>query len=174
MLVGPLEAAFLQFLVCVSGARHILEIGTFTGYSALAMAEALPPDGRIVTCEANAERAEIARGFFQRSAHANKIAIRVGPALQTIAAFSDERPLDLVFIDADKENYLNYYERALPKLKTGGIIVADNVLWSGRVLDPREASDRAIVEFNDVVGRDPRVECIMVPLRDGVSLIRKR
>lgn len=176
MVIGPLEGAFLQLLVRLSGARRVFEIGTFTGYSALAMAEALPPDGEIITCEINAAHAEIARRFFDRSPHGRKITLRFGPALQTIDQLTDARPVDLVFIDADKENYINYYERVLPRLKTGGLIVADNVLWSGQVIDPQDQSEstRALVEFNDLVHRDPRVECVVLPLRDGVSLIRKR
>ncbi|MFL6623726.1 MAG: O-methyltransferase [Sulfurifustis sp.] len=176
MLIGPLEAAFLQLLVRLSGTRRVLEIGTFTGYSALAMAEALPPDGEIMTCEIDVARAEIARGFFARSPHGRKIVLRVGPALHAFDALSDAHPFDLVFLDADKENYINYYERALPRLKVGGMIVADNVLWYGRVLDKKDEAEstRAIVDFNDLVRRDPRVECVMLPLRDGVSVIRKR
>jgi caffeoyl-CoA O-methyltransferase len=191
MVIGPLEAAFLQLLVRATGARRILEIGTFTGYSALAMAEALPADGEIVTCEIDPKHAEIARRFFARSPHGKKIVLHLGPALHTLGELTDALPLDFVFLDADKENYINYYERVLPRLKTGGLIVADNVLWSGRVLDFKKASDdvqgrtsvagdtmseatHAIMRFNELVRRDPRVERVMIPLRDGVSLIRKR
>ncbi len=174
MVVGPLEAAFLQMMVRTTGARRILEIGTFTGYSALAMAEALPADGEIVTCEVDPKHAEIAGRFFARSPHGKKIVLRLGPALSTLGELTDAPPFDFVFLDADKENYINYYELVLPRLKTGGLIVADNVLWSGRVLDPSEESDRAVVRFNQLVRGDLRVECVMVPLRDGVSLICKR
>ena len=177
MVIGPLEGAFLQMLVRLSGARRVLEVGTFTGYSALAMAQALPPDGEVITCEIDAKHADIAKRFFARSPYGKKIALRFGPALQTIDALTDAVAIDFVFLDADKENYVNYYERVLPRLKTGGLIVADNVLWSGEVLAGSSAADaptRALIEFNDLVRRDPRVECVMVPLRDGVSLIRKR
>ena len=174
MVVGPLEAALLQLLVRLSGARRVLEIGTFTGYSALAMAEALPPDGRLITCEIDPRHADIAERFFARSPHGRKITLRRGPALETLAALDTEASFDLVFIDADKENYGNYYERALPLLRSGGLIVADNVLWYGRVLAPQAASDRAVAHFNDRVRSDTRVECVMLPLRDGVSVIRKR
>lgn len=190
MVIGPLEAALLQLLVRATAARRILEVGTFTGYSALAMAEALPADGEIVTCENDPKHAEIAARFFARSPHAHKIALRFGSALDTIAALSDARPLDLVFLDADKENYINYYERTLPRLKAGGLVVADNVLWYGRVLDQPDSgrgpvttgtaapaaseATLAIVQFNALVRRDPRVECVMIPMRDGVSVIRKR
>jgi caffeoyl-CoA O-methyltransferase len=180
MLVGPLEAAFLQLLVRITGARRVLEIGTFTGYSALAMAEALPQDGQLITCENDANAAEIARRFFARTPHAHKIALRFGSALETLDALPAQQSFDLVFLDADKENYIHYYERVLGRVKTGGLIVADNVLWSGRVLapprhaDPMPAATRAIVQFNDHVRNDSRIDCVMIPMRDGVSVIRKR
>ena len=173
MVVGPLEGTLLRLLVRATNARRILEIGTFTGYSAIAMAEAMPDDGRLITCEIDAKHAEIATGFFKRSAHGHKISLRLGPALETLANLSAEAPFDMVFLDADKENYLNYYEKVLPMLGAGALILADNVLWSGRVLEPREASDQALVQFNKHVRADPRVECVMLSLRDGVSLIRK-
>lgn len=174
MVVGPLEAAFLQLLVRVVAARRILEIGTFTGYSALAMAEALPADGQLITCENDPKHAEIAARFFARSPHADRITLRVGSALDTLTALPDAPSLDLIFIDADKENYINYYERTLPRLRTGGLAVVDNVLWYGRVLDPQRESDRSVAQFNEVIRGDPRVECVMLPMRDGVSVIRKR
>jgi caffeoyl-CoA O-methyltransferase len=174
MLIGPHEGALLAMLVRLSGARRVLEIGTFTGYSALCMAEALPKNGRLITCELRAERAEIAQSFFKRSPHGRKIKLRLGPALETLAGLPGSATFDFVFLDADKENYVNYYEAVLPRLRSSGLIVADNVLWSGRVLAPKKKSDRAVVAFNKHVRRDPRVECVMLPVRDGVSLIRKR
>ena len=174
MLIGPHEGALLAMLVRLTGARRILEIGTFTGYSALCMAEALPEDGELITSEINPERAEIARSFFARSAHGHMIKLRLGPALDTLASLPALANFDFVFIDADKENYVNYYEAVLPRLRPCGVIVADNVLWSGRVLAPKNKTDRAVVKFNNHVRRDPRVECVMLPVRDGVSLIRKR
>jgi caffeoyl-CoA O-methyltransferase len=152
----------------------VLEIGTFTGYSALCMAEALPKNGRLITCEIKSQHAEIAQSFFDRSPHGRKIRLRLGPALETLANLPASAIFDLVFLDADKENYVNYYEAVLPRLWSGGLIVADNVLWSGRVLAPKKKTDRAVVRFNKHVQRDPRVECVMLPVRDGVSLIRKR
>ncbi|HEY5682302.1 MAG TPA: class I SAM-dependent methyltransferase [Sulfuricaulis sp.] len=174
MLIGPHEGALLALLVRLTGARRILEIGTFTGYSALCMAEALPKDGQLVTCEISPERAEIARSFIKRSPHVRKIRLLLGPALESLTKLLRATRFDFVFIDADKENYVNYYEAVLPRLKPGGVIVADNVLWSGRVLAPKKKTDRAMVRFNKHVRRDPRVECVMLPLRDGVYLIRKR
>ena len=173
MLIGAHEGALLAILVRLTGARHILEIGTFTGYSALCMAAALPQNGRLTTCEIKPEHSDIARSFFKRSRHGNKIKIRRGPALETLAALPRSARFDFVFIDADKENYVNYYEAVLPRLRSGGVIAADNVLWSGRVLAPKGKTDRAVVRFNNRVRRDRRVESVMLPVRDGVSLIRK-
>ena len=173
MLIGPHEGSLLTMLVRLTGARHVLEIGTLTGYSALCLAEALPNNGRLLTCEINTRHAEIAQSFFKRSRHGRKIKLRLGPALETLAGLPRSVKFDLVFLDADKENYVNYYEAVLPRLRSGGLIVADNVLWSGRVLAPKKKTDRAVVAFNKHVRRDKRVECVMLPLRDGVSLIRK-
>lgn len=172
MLTGPVEGTFLRLLVQLSGARRVLEIGTFTGYSALSMAAGLPEDGELITCEIDAERARIAQSFFDRSEHGRKISIRLAPALETLAGLAT--PLDFVFLDADKENYVNYYEAILPRLKRGGLLVADNVLWSGKVLDPKEKSDQAIVAFNHHVARDAQVEHVMLSVRDGMLLARKR
>jgi len=173
MMVGPLEGRLLEFLVHLSGARRVLEIGTFTGYSALSMAAALPADGSIVTCEIDPQNAAIARRHFQSSPYADRIQLRVGPALDTLATLHG--PFDLVFVDADKENYRNYYEAVLPLLADDGVIAVDNVLWSGRVLDPGDDSPatRSIVEFNDFVRADPRVVCVVLTVRDGVTLIRR-
>lgn len=174
MMVGLLEGRFLETLVWLSGARRILEIGCFTGYSALSMAAALPPGGTITTCEVDPERAAIARRHFDASPWAERIQVLVGPALDSITTLTG--PFDLVFIDADKVNYPRYYEAVLPLLADRGLIVADNVLWSGRVLDPSDESDdtKAIRAFNDMVVNDPRVTCVMATVRDGVLLIRRR
>ncbi len=174
MLTGHVEGALLAWLVRLSGARRVLEIGTFTGYSALAMAEALPPDGELVTCDNNAARAGIAQSFFDRSTHGKKITLRLGPALETLAGLPPDETFDFAFLDADKENYPNYYEAILPRLKPGGLLVADNVLWSGRVLKPESPADRAIVAFNERVRADARVEKLMLPVRDGMLLVRKK
>ena len=174
MLVGRLEGALLRMLVRVTGARRVLEIGLFTGYSALTMAEALPEDGELISCEIDPEMAAIAQSFFDRSDHGRKIHIRLGAALETIAALPGDRPFDLVFLDADKENYCRYYEAVLPLVRPSGLLVADNVVWSGAVLMPREDSHRALVAFNRMVHEDPRVEHEMVPVHDGVTLIYRR
>ena len=173
MLTGHVEGALLAWLVRLTGARRVLEIGTYTGYSALAMAAALPANGELVTCENDPKHAHIAQSYFDRSPHGRKIKLVLGPALETIASLSAHATFDFVFLDADKENYLNYYEAILPRLKTGGLLVADNVLWSGKVLAPRKKTDKAIAAFNDRVRNDARVECLMLPVRDGVLLVRK-
>lgn len=173
MLTGPLEAAFLQFLVAAIGARRVLEIGTFTGYSALAMAEALPPDGELVTCDINEDTTAVARSYWARSPHGTKITVRLGPALDTLSGLAPERPFDFVFLDADKEHYPDYYRRLMPLLRTGGLLAADNVLWSGRVLNPERASDRALVAFNELVLGDRAATNVLVTVRDGIMLVRK-
>jgi len=172
MQVDIIEGRFLQMLVRLSGAKSILELGMFTGYSALMMAEALPDNGHLITCEIDPKAEAIARRYFAESPHGDKITIRMGPALDTIKTLAD--PLDLVFIDADKVNYSNYYEACLPLLKFGGLIVADNVLWSGKVLHPKEADDHAIVAFNRLVQSDPGVKNVCLTVRDGMMLAWKR
>ena len=172
MQVGRLEGGFLKMLVRLAGARQILEIGMFTGYSALMMAEGLPDDGHLITCDISSKAEEIASRYFAESPHGHKIEIRIGPALETIKTLSG--PLDMVFIDADKGNYSNYYEACLPLLRSGGLIVADNVLWSGRVLDPQDEDSRAIVAFDAKVQADPRVENVCLAVRDGIMLAWKR
>jgi len=174
MMVGTLEGRLLTALVAMLRPHSVLEIGTFTGYSALSMAEALPPDGRIVTCDISEEHLAIARRHIAASPYAGVIEIRSGPALETIATLPG--PFDLVFIDADKTSYSAYFEATLAKLAPDGVILVDNVLWSGRVLDPAitEPDTAAIKAFNDQVFADDRVEVVMLTVRDGVSLIRHR
>jgi caffeoyl-CoA O-methyltransferase len=159
-------------LVGLVEARRVLEVGTFSGYSALSMAEALPEDGHIITCEVDPVAIKFAKRFFNKSLHGKKIILKEGPALDTLKELSGS--FDMAFIDADKENYLNYYEVLLPIMRSGGLIVVDNVLWSGRVLNPKEPSDHAIHRFNQTVMHDHRVEKVMLTIRDGVSLLRKR
>jgi caffeoyl-CoA O-methyltransferase len=172
MQVGLIEGRFLKMLVRLMGARIVLEIGMFTGYSTLMMAEGLPEDGRLITCEIDPKAEAIARKYFAESPHGHKIEIRVGPAMETIKTLSG--PLDLVFIDGDKPNYSNYYEACVPLLKPGGLIVADNVLWSGKVIDPQDDADHAIVAFNRLVQSDARVENVCLTVRDGMMLAWKR
>jgi caffeoyl-CoA O-methyltransferase len=175
MLTGTIEGRFLELLVFTTGARRVLEIGTFSGYSALSMAAGLAPGGHIDSCEVDETHAEVARRYIARSPHADRITVHLGPARETIERL--EGDFDFVFIDADKENYLAYYEAVLPRLSERGLIAVDNTLWSGRVLggedDPGE-STLALIEFNDRVRDDERVVCAQLTVRDGVTLIRRR
>ena len=173
MLTGTIEGRLLELLVHATRARRVLEIGTYSGYSALSMAAALEPGGTIVTCEIDPERSAFARRHIEASPYADRIELRVGPALETISGL--EGPLDLVFIDADKPNYRNYYEAVLPLLSGHGLIVVDNTLWGGSVLDESDRSEDtlAIKAFNEALPRDPRVTCTLLTVRDGVTLIRR-
>jgi caffeoyl-CoA O-methyltransferase len=173
--IGRAEGKLLQMLVAISGARNIVEIGTFTGYSALLMAAALPADGSIVTCEANASYARIARQFFDRSPFGYKIRLEIGPASKTLSRMPDS-VADFVFIDADKPSYGAYYQEALRILDGGGLIFVDNVFWRGKIFKKPITNDnaRAIAAFNDTVRADPRVEKVMLAIRDGCFLIRKK
>jgi caffeoyl-CoA O-methyltransferase len=174
MLTGTVEGRFLELLVYASGAKRVLEIGMYSGYSALSMAAGLPDGGRIDTCEIEERHAEVARRYIEPSPYADRIQIHMGPALKTIERL--EGDFDFVFIDADKPNYLNYYEAVLPRLAGRGFIAADNTLWSGRVLedDDGDENTRAIKAFNEHVKADPRVTAVMLTVRDGVTLIRPK
>jgi predicted O-methyltransferase YrrM len=173
MLTGPVEGRFLELLVFASVARRVLEIGTYSGYSALSMARALPPDGRIDTCEIDERHAEVARRYIARSAYADRITVHLGPAQETIARL--DGPYDLVFVDADKTGYDAYYEAVLPKLAPRGLIVFDNMLQNGRVVDAPEENEntRAIAALNRKLRDDPRVVSVLLTVRDGVTLVRR-
>ncbi len=172
MLTGPIEGRLLELLVHGLEARRVLELGTYSGYSSLSMAAGLAESGHIDTCEVDETHAEVARRYIARSSYADRITVHLGPALETIERLDGE--FDFVFIDADKENYVNYYEAVLPQLSARGLIAADNTLWSGRVLDEGDDSEdtRAIKAFNERVRSDPRVTSVMLTIRDGVTLIR--
>ena len=169
MMAGAVQGRFLEFLVYSLGARRVLEIGTYSGYSALSMAEGLPPDGRIDTCEIDEQRAEVARRYIARSPYADRITVHLGPALEAISQLDGE--FDFVFIDADKTGYVDYYEAALSRLSERGLIAADNTLSGGRAVDGTRPE---IVAFNEHVRQDERVVSVLLPLRDGVTLIRRR
>ena len=174
MLTGPVEGRFLEMLVWVSNARRVLEIGTYSGYSALSMAAALPDDGELITCDVWEEANEMARRYAAESPDGSKIDFRLGPALETIETL--EGPFDLVFIDADKDNYVNYFHATLPLLAERGLIVFDNTLWSGRVVpgyDDGSDQTKAFRKLNDALVSDPRGVVVMLPIRDGVTLFRK-
>jgi caffeoyl-CoA O-methyltransferase len=170
MIAGPVLGRLLRFLVAAAAPRLVLEIGTFSGYSGLAMAGGLPPEGRIVTCELSPERADFARGYFDRSPWGERIDVRVGPALDTVNAL--DGPFDFVFIDADKGGYPDYYEAVVPKLSARGMIAVDNTLHGGGVAEPADERDRAMAAFNDHVQADERTENVVLSVRDGVTLIR--
>ena len=164
-------------LVQPSGARIALALGTYAGYSALSMASGLPTVGKLITGDIDPKATAMARDYWARSPHGAKIELRLGPALETLngagpSGESLEGTVDLVFIDADKENYVNYWEAVLPKVRQGGLIAVDNVLWSGKVLDPQEKVDHAIVAFNRHVRYDDRVDLVMLTVRDGITLAR--
>ena len=173
MLTGRVEGRFLQLVTQLSGARQVVEIGTFTGYSALAIAEVLPEDGKILTIEHNPGHAHIARNFFDQSSSGFKITLRLGEALEILKTLPDTKT-DLVFIDADKQNYGAYYRESMRILRNNGLILADNALWYGRVFNPKDDESRAMADFNEMVNADDRAEKLFLTLRDGIYLIRKR
>ena len=178
MQIGAEQGALMQMLVRVMDARRCLEVGTFTGYSALAVALALPPSGRLLCCDVSEEWTAIARRYWKRAGVAGKIELRLAPALRTLDALLEEGRagrFDFAFIDADKANYQNYYERCLRLVRRGGLIAVDNTLWGGSVADPRKKSvdTLAIRAFNRQLVRDRRVEIALVPVGDGLTLARK-
>jgi caffeoyl-CoA O-methyltransferase len=172
MLTGTIEGRFLETLVAATGARRVLELGTYSGYSAISMAAALPSGGHIDTCEVDEEHAAVARRYIDEAGYGDRITIHMGPALETVEGL--EGDFDFVFIDADKVNYIAYYEALLPRLSERGLMAIDNTLWSGRVVEPDDdESTRAIVEFNDHVAADPRAVAVVLTVRDGVTLVRR-
>lgn len=176
MQIAPEQGAFMTLLARLLGARRAIEIGTFTGYSALCLARGLPDDGELICCDVNEKWTNIGRRYWEKAKVAHKIDLRIAPATETLADLSRGPNFDLAFIDADKSAYIAYFEALLPLMRAGGIILVDNVLWMGAVIDP-EANDEdtvAIRRFNDLVAADPRVDCVMLPIADGLTLLRKR
>jgi caffeoyl-CoA O-methyltransferase len=174
MQVGRVEGEFLKLMVAVSGARRVLEVGTFSGYSAMAMASGLPDQGRVITCDIDPVATAVARRYWDASPWGHKIELRLGDATETLAQLvANGERFDLVFIDADKVGYLRYFDLALELLPVGGVILADNTLWSGKVLEPQAESDHAIVRFNAHVRACPRVEHVLLSVRDGIMFCRK-
>ena len=171
MIAGRFVGSFLQMMIRSSQAKRIVEVGTFTGYSTLKMAEALPDDGEIHTFEYEAKHAQMARRYFARSPWGHKITLHEGAALETLPNI--EGPIDLSFIDADKVNYVSYYHHLVELTRPGGLVVLDNALWSGRVLNPEEPSDHALAEMNRVVRDDPKVHNLLMPMRDGLMVAQK-
>ncbi|MFX0594133.1 O-methyltransferase [Melissospora conviva] len=174
MQVAPEQATFLTFLTRMLGARNAVEIGTFTGLSSLAIATALPDDGKLTCFDVSTEYTDVARRYWTRAGLDNRIELRIGPARETLPGLPDEPYLDLAFIDADKVGYPAYWAELVPRMRPGGVIAVDNVLRNGAVLDPRSDADRAIAAFNTQVLADDRVDVVMLPLADGVTLARRR
>lgn len=172
MLTGRVQGRLLKLLVQMSRPALVVDVGTFTGYSALAMAEGLAAKGRIITCEVDAAARDIAQAAFDESPVGNRIELRFGPALDTLRAL--EEPIDFSFIDADKRNYPHYYEEILRRTRSGGIIVLDNMLWYGKVLDPQDEETRILHALNESIASDDRIENVLLTVRDGVQLLVKR
>jgi caffeoyl-CoA O-methyltransferase len=177
MQIAPEQGAFMTLLCRVSAARRVIEIGTFTGYSALALARGLPDDGRLLCCDVSEEWTAIARRYWKEAGVDHKIELRIAPALDTLRALPNGDEFDLAFIDADKENYLAYAEEIVPRLRQGGLLLVDNTLWSGEVADPTIVEGDnllAIRAFNDAFAADPRLDVVILPISDGLTLARKR
>ncbi len=175
MQIASEQGAFMQLLIRLTGAKKGIEIGTFTGYSALATALALPDDGRLICCDVSEEWTAIGKQYWEKAGVDHKIDLRIAPGVETLNTLDDEAgDFDWVFIDADKENYLNYYEKSLELLKPGGLILIDNTLWSGAVVDPKDEDTKAIDRCNRLVFSDERVDMVLLPLADGIVMARKR
>ncbi|MGH3093706.1 MAG: O-methyltransferase [Gaiellaceae bacterium] len=172
MLTGAIEGRFLQFLVWALRPRRVLELGTYSGYSAISMAAALPPGGHIDTCEVDEAHATVAGRYVEEAGYGDRVTIHLGPALETIERLEGE--FDFVFVDADKVNYVAYYEALLPRLADGGLMAFDNTLWSGRVVEPDDSpSTRTILELNDRLASDRGVVVVQLTVRDGITLVRR-
>ncbi|MHA7833104.1 MAG: class I SAM-dependent methyltransferase [Algiphilus sp.] len=179
MQISPEQGQFMQLLLRLMGARRCLEVGTFTGYSALAMALALPAEGQVVTCDCSEEWTRVAARYWQQAEQQHRIQLKLGPAadsLRALLADGQAGAFDFAFIDADKSGYDDYYEHCLQLVRVGGVIAVDNTLWDGRVVDPAtaDAATDAIRAFNEKLHADTRVDISMVPIGDGLSLARKR
>jgi caffeoyl-CoA O-methyltransferase len=176
MQIAPEQGAFMTLLARAIGAKRVIEVGTFTGYSALCIARGLPDEGRLLACDVSEEWTAIAARYWKRAGVADRIELRLGPALDTLRALPVEARFDMGFIDADKPSYPAYYEEILVRLRPGGLILVDNVLWFCRVVDPAadDPQTAAIRAFNDQVAADPRVDCSMLPVSDGLTILRKR
>jgi caffeoyl-CoA O-methyltransferase len=174
MQVSHDEGELLTLLVKLSGARSAVEVGVFTGYSGLCIARGLPADGRLLACDVSTEFTGVAQRYWQRAGVAGRIELRIAPAIETLKALPDGEAFDFAFIDADKQGYRGYYEELVPRMRPGGLLVLDNVLRGGNVIAGTRPADIAIREVNDAIVADGRVESVMLPVRDGVTLVRKR
>jgi caffeoyl-CoA O-methyltransferase len=176
MQIAPEQGVFLQLLVALTGCDFVVEVGTFTGYSSVCLARGLNPGGRLLCLDVSEEWTALARDAWAAAGLADRVELRLGPALESLRALPPDPVVDLAFIDADKGGYLGYYEELVPRLRPGGLVIADNVLWSGAVLDAGDTSadTEAIRRFNDHVTADPRVENVLLPIADGLLLARRR
>lgn len=176
MQIAPEQGSLMALLVRAIGARSAVEIGTFTGYSSLSVARALGPEGRLLCCDINEEWTSIARRYWQRAGVADRIELRLAPATETLAALPADHQFDFAFIDADKVSYATYYEALLPRMRPNGLILFDNVLWQGQVLDQSSPSDdtRALQALNDTIANDARVQAVMINVSDGLTIVRKK
>jgi caffeoyl-CoA O-methyltransferase len=176
MQIAPEQGAFMTLLTRLVGTTHAVEVGTFTGYSSLCIARGMAGGGRLLCCDVSEEWTAIAREAWQRAGVADRVELRIAPAIETLRSLPDDDPIDFAFIDADKQGYAGYYEELVTRLRPNGVILVDNVLWMGTVVDPSvsDADTRAIRAFNDLVVADDRVDTSMIPLGDGLTLVRKR
>lgn len=176
MQVAPDQGALLTILTKLLGAKNAIEIGTFTGYSGICIARGLPEDGSLLCCDTNETYTAVARRYFDKAGLGKRVEIRIAPALETLQALGPSEQFDLAFIDADKTNYVNYFEELVPRVRPGGLLLFDNVLWGGSVIDVTNVQDgtKAIREVNDRIRDDPRVESVMIAVSDGLTLARKR
>jgi caffeoyl-CoA O-methyltransferase len=176
MQISPEQGAFMTLLTRLVGARNAVEVGTFTGYSALCIARGLPADGRLICCDVSEEWTSVGTKYWEQAGVAERIDLKIAPALETLRALPPGETIDLAFVDADKPSYAAYYEELLARLRPNGVILVDNVLWGGNVIeaDPNDANRVAIRAFNDMVAADDRVDTVMLPLGDGLTLLRKR
>ncbi|MDW5326354.1 O-methyltransferase [Plantactinospora sp. KLBMP9567] len=174
MQIAPEQAGLLTFLTRLVNARQAVEVGTFTGLSSLAIARGLPAGGRLTCFDISEEYTAVARRYWARAGVDDRIELRIGPAAESLRSLPVEPHLDLAFVDADKPGYLTYWAELVPRMRTGGLIVVDNVLRGGRILAPQSVADRAIAEFNEAVLADERVELVMLPIADGLTLARRR
>jgi caffeoyl-CoA O-methyltransferase len=176
MQISPQQGALMSMIVSLMSAEQAIEIGTFTGYSALAIARALPPDGHLLCCDVSEEWTSIGRRYWAEAGVADRIELRIGPALDTLRTLPEREQYDLAFVDADKTGYLAYVEELVPRIRRGGLIMVDNTLWSGEVVnaDTTDETTVALRAFNDAVAADARLACVLLPIADGLTLLRKR
>lgn len=176
MQIAPEQGTFMKILARSIGARFAVEVGTFTGYSAICVARALPPGGRLLCCDVSEEWTAIARRYWEKAGVAEKITLKIAPAVETLQALPIGDPIDFAFIDADKTNYRVYYEEVLKRTRAGGLILIDNVLWNGAVIDSKIQTDdtRAIRDLNNFLATDERIDMVMLPISDGLTICRKR